>query len=297
MVIVDTDKCTGCGACARICHEGCMSLVDGVVEIDFKYCSTCSQCVAMCPEQALSWDGVPAVAFDQTRLPSPEQLDELFKQRRSIRTYKNKKIDRALLEEIVTYGIYAPTHNYGFRAVVVDDEAIMDALDGILMRFVSLLYNVAYRPKIVEKLARLMGFSEEYLLNKPKIESSLERGFAFHHPAAIVFVVGDNRIPLSVDSAQYALANMTFYAQIKGIAGCLWGNGPIFMDRSRAARRHLALRKHERIFGALFLGYPAVRFRNKVEGRRMPIQWNESTSLASCAPNSPNACLSEATLP
>jgi nitroreductase len=274
-----------------------MSLVDGTVEIDFKYCSTCSQCVAMCPEQALSWDGVPPMAFDRARLPSPEQLDELFKQRRSIRTYKNKKIDRALLEEIVTYGIYAPTHNYGFRAVVVDDEAVMDALDGILMRFVSLLYNVVYRPKIVERLAWLMGFSEEYLLNKPKIESSLERGFAFHHPAAIVFVVGDKRIPLSVDSAQYALANMTFYAQVKGIASCLWGNGPIFMDRSRAARRHLALRKHERIFGALFLGYPAVRFRNKVEGRRMPIQWNGGTPFASCAPNSPNVCLSKTALP
>jgi hypothetical protein len=110
-------------------------------------------------------------------------------------------------------------------------------------------------------------------LNKPKIESALERGFAFHHPAAIVFIVGDKRIPFSVDSAQYALANMTFYAQVKGIASCLWGNGPIFMDRSRAARRLLGLQKHDRIFGSLLLGYPAVRFRNRVEGRTMPIQW------------------------
>jgi hypothetical protein len=118
-----------------------------------------------------------------------------------------------------------------------------------------------------------MGFSEEYLLNKPKIENSVKRGFAFHHPAAIVFIVGDRRIALSVDSAQYYLANLTFYAQVKGIASCLWGNGPIFMDRSRAARRLLGLKKHDRIFGSLLLGYPTVRFKNKVEGRTMPIQW------------------------
>lgn len=274
MVIVDKHKCTGCGSCVKICHEHCIALVDDTASIDYEFCSTCTQCVAICPEQALSWDGVPPAAFDEARLPSPEQLDELFKQRRSIRSYRKDKIDRALLEEIVNCGIYAPTHNYGFRAVVVDDEEIIEALDRILMRFVSMVYNVAYRPKIVGVLARLIGMSEEYLLNKPKIESSLERGFSFHHPAAIVFIVGDKRIPLSVDSAQYALANVTFYAQVKGIASCLWGNGPIFMDRSRAARRLLGLQRHDRIFGALFLGYPRVRFRNRVEGRTMPIQWN-----------------------
>ncbi len=274
MVVIDQEKCTGCGSCVRICHEGCISLFDGVASINYGYCSTCSQCVAICPEQALSWDSVPPTAFDETRMPSPEQLDELFKQRRSTRTFKKDKIDRVLLEETVNYGIYAPTHNYGFRAIVVDDDEIIETLDRILMRFVSMVYNVAYRPKIVGILARLVGLSEEYLLNKPKIESSLERGFAFHHPAAIVFIVGDKWIPLSVDSAQYALANMTSYAQAEGIASCLWGNGPIFVDRSRAARHHLGLRRRDRIFGALLLGYPAVRFRNKVEGRAMVIQWN-----------------------
>ena len=273
MVVVDREKCTGCGSCVRICHEGCLSLVDDVASIDYDYCSTCSQCVAICPERAISWDGVSPVVFDVTRLPSPEQLDELFKQRRSIRSYKKDRIDRALLEEIVNYGIYAPTHNYSFRAIVVDDEETIEALDRILMRFLLPVYNVIYRPKIVGVLAKLVGISEEYLLNKPKIESALERGFAFHHPAAIVFIVGDRRIPLSVDSAQYYLANMTFYAQVKGIASCLWGNGPIFMDRSPAARRRLGLQKHDRIFGSLLLGYPAVRFKNKVEGRTMPIQW------------------------
>jgi len=273
MIVVDKDKCTGCGSCVKICHEGCMSLVDGVATVDRKYCSTCSQCVAICPEQALSWDGMLPLAFDQARLPSVEQLDELFKQRRSIRRFKKDQIDRVLLEEIVNYGIYAPTHNYNLRAVVADKEETIEALDRILMRFITLVYNVAYRPKIVGVLARLIGMSEEYLLNKPKIENSLKRGFAFHHPAAIVFIVGDRRIPLSVDSAQYVLANITFYAQVKGIGSCLWGNGPIFMDRSRAARRLLGLQRQDRIYGALLMGYPATRFRNKVEGRMFPIQW------------------------
>ena len=114
---------------------------------------------------------------------------------------------------------------------------------------------------------------EEYLLGKPKIEGVIQKGKAFNYPAAIIFIVGDRKIPLSVDSAQYALSNMMFYAQVQGIASCLWGNGPIFMDRSPKARKLLGLARRDRIFGALFLGYPAMHFRNKVEGRTMPIQW------------------------
>jgi nitroreductase len=228
----------------------------------------------MCPRQALSWNGVPPAAFKETRLPSAEQLDELFKQRRSTRSFKKERIERALLQEIVNYGIYAPTHSYEYSAVVVDDPAIIEQLDQILMRFVEIVYRVAYRPKIVGTAAKMLGLSQEYLLNKPKLESALKKGAAFNHPAAIIFVVGDKRIPLFVESAQYALANMTFYAQIQGIASCLWGNGPIFIDRSPAARRCLGLGKRENILGALLVGYPVVRFRNKVEGKRVPIRWN-----------------------
>jgi len=274
MIIIDSEKCTGCGVCAKICHESCITLTDGAMSIDYDHCSTCSQCVAICPEQALSWDGVPPPAFDPARMPTAEQLDELFKQRRSIRSYKPDRIERLLLEEIVNTGIYAPTHNYCFRAVVVDDEAVIEALDRIHMRFISLMHRWVFGSRIVGVLAGLMGMGQEMQLNRPKIEAAVERGFAFHHPAAIVFLVGDKAIPLSVDSAQYYLANMTFYAQARGIASCLWGNGPIFMDRSPAARRLLGLGKRDRIYGALFLGYPAVRFRNRVEGRTLPIQWN-----------------------
>jgi len=251
-----------------------MTLIDDTVRINHELCSTCTQCIAICPEQALSWDHVPPVAYDEARLPSPEQLDELFRERRTIRFFKKDKIDRTLLEEIVGYGIYAPTNNYDLRAIVVDDKEIIGELDRILLKSVSRIYNVVFKPKIVFNLIRRITPALQ-LKDKVKMESALERGHAFHCPPAIVFIVGDKRIALSEASAQYALYNMILYAQAKGIGSSLWGSAQTFLDRSKAVRERLGLQKHEHILGALGLGYPAVKFANKVEGKTLDIQWND----------------------
>jgi formate hydrogenlyase subunit 6/NADH:ubiquinone oxidoreductase subunit I len=274
MVNIDKDKCIGCGLCVRICHEGCMALTDdGRVSVNYDLCSTCTQCVAVCPQQALCWGHVPPVTYDATRLPSGEQLDELFKERRTIRRFRAEKIDRLLLEEIVGYGAYAPTNNYAPRAVVVDDEAMMEELERIILQFVRRVYNLFFRSRIVFNLIRMITPAMD-AKDKVKMESDLEKGDDFDLPAAMVFILGDTRIALSLVSAQYALYNMILYAQAKGIGTRLKGTGQVFLDRSRSARRCLGLQRHEHILGTLELGYPAVKFANKVEGKTLSIQWN-----------------------
>jgi NAD-dependent dihydropyrimidine dehydrogenase PreA subunit/nitroreductase len=273
MVFVDEARCVGCGLCAKICHEHCITVVDGRPRIDYELCSTCTQCIAVCPQQALSWDRVPAVAYDEARMPSPEQMDELFKERRTIRFFKKERLGRALLEEIVGYGIYAPTNNYGLRAIVVDDEALMVVLERILLQFVRRTYALFFRSRVVFNLIRRItpAMSPK---DKVKMERALERGEDFALPAAMVCIVGDKRVALSGPSAQYALYNMILYSQAKGIGARLKGPGEIFFDRSRAARKRLGLGRHEHILGMLELGYPAVKFANKVQGKALPIQWN-----------------------
>ena len=278
MIVVDKNKCIGCGQCARICHERCIALADGtgdaVAQIDHALCSTCTQCIAICPRQALSWDHVPPVAYEDGRLPSAEQLEELIKQRRTIRHFEQNGIDRALVEEIVGYGLYAPSNNYQLRAILVDDPATMEALDRIVLRFVSWIYKLFYRSEIVFNLVRAITPAMDPK-DKVKMESDLERGRTYDTlPAAMVFIAGDRRIGLSEASAQYALYNMILYAQAKGIGSRLKGTGPIMLDRSRAAKKLLGLGKKEHILGTLELGYPAVRFRNKVEGKKMSIEWS-----------------------
>ena len=280
MITINCDKCNGCGLCAKICHESCITLIENKIHIDFKFCSTCTQCVAICPCLALSWDNHEPIPFDDNMLPSASQLDELFKQRRTKRFFKSKKPDRQVLEEIISYAVYAPTHNFNFRVIVVDDDNLLKEIDNVVFQYTKKIYKYLFKPKLAQTLIKFLAPSQEkeYLQAKPKLEAGLAVGRAFlSMPPAIVMIIGDKRKVLSLESAQYAIYNMDLYAMTKGLGcGNLVGN-QMFLNRSKRLREILGVSKNEKIYATLGIGYPAIKFRNKVIGKKMNIRWNDET--------------------
>jgi hypothetical protein len=131
--------------------------------------------------------------------------------------------------------------------------------------------------RILQKLAKLISpvFEAELLKAKSKLSMVVDRNSVFPtFPSAIIFVIADKKVPLSLESAQYALYNINLYAQTKGL-GCrnLVGNQGI-LNRNKSFRKSLGLRKNEQIRGIMGVGYPKFKFKNKVEGKKMNIQWN-----------------------
>lgn len=284
MVLIDAEKCTGCGSCVKTCHEHCMSLLDKKVVIDYEACSTCTQCIAICPQRSLSWDGVPPTEFEPGLLPSVSQLEELFMERRTVRAFTQEPVDRGTLEEIVSWGVCAPTHNFSLRCIAIDDPQIIEAFDTAVFQFSRRIYRLVFRPRLVRGLVACAPRSMREEFNKalPKLEAVISRGRGYDSkPAALVCVTGDARIPLSLESAQYVLYNMSLVAQLKRL-GCrnLVGNQAIF-NRSREIRNLLCLGRHEKIFAVAGFGHPSGRFRNKVPGKRMMLQWNGGSGYVS----------------
>lgn len=278
MIKIDLNKCNACGLCTKICHEYCIHIENDKLIIDYTYCSTCTQCIAVCPTKALSWDNIEPESFNKSLYPSTDQIDELFRERRTIRDYTGREIDRSILEEITGYIVYAPTHNFNFRVIIIDDDLIKELIDSIILNFSVRIYNWFYKPSIIHSLIKICTPSREfeYLKAKPKLEAVKRREGGFKtKPAAIIMIIGDKRIPLSLESAQYALYNMDLYAQTRGLA-CrnLVGNQKV-INRNRKFRKLAGLKHEEKIFGVLTLGYPAIKFRNKVKGKKVMIQWNK----------------------
>lgn len=53
IVWIDLEQCTGCAACAELCHLAAVSMTNGRAHVDEKTCDGCQACIDACPERAI----------------------------------------------------------------------------------------------------------------------------------------------------------------------------------------------------------------------------------------------------
>lgn len=65
VIQIDAEKCNGCGACARACHEGAIAMENGKARLmRDDYCDGLGDCLPACPANAISFIEREAAAYD-----------------------------------------------------------------------------------------------------------------------------------------------------------------------------------------------------------------------------------------
>jgi len=66
IIHIDEEKCNGCGACARACHEGAIGIVDGKAKLlRDDYCDGFGDCLPTCPTGAITFTEREAAEYDE----------------------------------------------------------------------------------------------------------------------------------------------------------------------------------------------------------------------------------------
>ncbi len=131
LFVVNEEKCDNCGICVAECPLRIIEVkdkrqvptpIDGADDI----CENCGHCVAVCPHGALAL----RTMMPEQCLPvqkewhlDPEQVGHLLRSRRSIRTFKDKAVDRELLTKLIDVARFAPS---GLNAQPVNWLVISD---------------------------------------------------------------------------------------------------------------------------------------------------------------------------
>ena len=66
IIKIDEEKCNGCGACAKACHEGAIDIVSGKAKLAREdYCDGLGDCLPNCPMNAITFEEREAPEYNE----------------------------------------------------------------------------------------------------------------------------------------------------------------------------------------------------------------------------------------
>ena len=110
IIRIDHERCNGCGACAKACHEGAIEIINGKAELVREhFCDGLGDCLPECPTGAISFEEREAPAYDEKAVKEAQEKVFLKNQAASKHTgcpgAKSMQIQRPTAPET---GIPAP---------------------------------------------------------------------------------------------------------------------------------------------------------------------------------------------
>lgn len=74
IIHIEEEKCSGCGACAKACHEGAIEMVNGKAVLTREdYCDGLGDCLPECPSGAITFEEREAPAYDEAAVLAAKQ--------------------------------------------------------------------------------------------------------------------------------------------------------------------------------------------------------------------------------
>jgi nitroreductase/NAD-dependent dihydropyrimidine dehydrogenase PreA subunit len=150
-IIVDEDRCTGCGLCVKMCSSGIISLADEsnipqVQDENVSHCFYCGHCEAFCRSQVLILNFRPdekiTLPLDAGNI-SPEDVAFYLKKRRSVRHFTKEPVPKEKILEVLDIARYAASGGNGqpVQWLVIYDPEEVKKIAGLTIEWMKNLMS------------------------------------------------------------------------------------------------------------------------------------------------------------
>ncbi len=251
-VIIDKEKCIGCGKCVADCVSEKLKIIGGKAEYMYERCIQCGHCYAICPTGAVTManykDYEGEKAFNVTKIDSDELLSAM-KSRRTVRKFKDEEIPIEDIEKIIEAGRYCPT---GTNAQDFAFTVLRKSVPKIEKECVKLFRSAM---KVASPIKKYIG------------NVTIDDNFFFKGSTTVIIVSSKGNT-----SACLASSYMELLAATMGI-GVLYSGFFVAASKfSPKVKKMLKLPDGHSPVTCLVLGYPDVKYerippRNKAEIR------------------------------
>lgn len=249
---ISAELCNGCGLCKSVCIRDNIGIDETAYELESN-CFECGHCMAICPQGAINLisfnDKLERIEeYDSRKIPvAYGDLLQLLKQRRSIRWFKNKKIDELTFNKLFEGAYYSPSaqNQQDVEFVVLDEK---------LDEFMDLVYDIIRVEE--DKFFRIKEFGD-YLRDKSSKE---------FHP----LLWGGNQLILtfSTDKTSAVIANtrLELLAYSLGLGGfySLFILKADEINHDKLMEFFPKIDKSKHMYSSFIIGYPKKRFRRTI---------------------------------
>jgi nitroreductase/Pyruvate/2-oxoacid:ferredoxin oxidoreductase delta subunit len=286
--VIDAGKCIGCGMCVNVCPYGTISMEDGKAVVSGNRSLSCGHCAAVCPVDAVRVDALDKESScyssfmgNDTWLPYGEydtgELVRLMSSRRSCRNYRDRAVDRALLEDLVKIGITAPsgTNSQLWTFTILPTrKAVLNLGERFAFFFRKL--NCMSEKKYLRYFLKLIGKPELDVYFRERHDSVAQalneweksrRDRLFHGATAAILIGSKPGASCPQEDALLATQNVLLAAHSMGLGTCLIGYAVEAMKRDVTIRRFLGIPDDERVYSVIALGYPDEKY-TRTAGRK-----------------------------
>ncbi|MCQ4637528.1 nitroreductase family protein [Anaerovorax odorimutans] len=251
-LMVDTNKCVGCGVCARVCAAQNLEIDRKKVKLRLDDCILCGQCTGVCPTKAISISGYDSEQIDKkgdTRL-NPDEVLDVIRFRRTIRQFKQKEIPGEVIEKILEAGRLTHTakNMQDVSFVVLDQEK-----NRMEQAAVSMFKKIKPLADLFSPMARNTQIDDHF--------------FFFNAPTVIVILAKDKT------NGILAAQNMEFEAEANGLGVLFSGFFTMAANASPKIKKALKVPKGKRVAMTLVLGYPDVKFLRSVQRKKLDVRY------------------------
>ena len=270
-VKIDPELCNQDGICAAVCPRKLIGFSPGdplprpIPEAE-ELCIRCGHCLAACPTGAVRVDGTgPADCppYPEDLLPGPDAVDSLLRSRRSIRVFRKKALEPAVLERLLETCRHAPTgsNSQSVHWVVAVGRERMDPLAGVVVDWMRGLVEEGREP------ALRMG------LDKVVRDWEAGQDRIFRGAPAVVATHAPDTSSLPREDCVIALTYLELAAFSLGLGTCWLGYLMLAARDHPPLKTALDLPPGHEVHGAMVIGHPRYGYHRLPPREEAKVVW------------------------